>query len=197
MTISAERVTGVVEKLVADRGFDLEDLTVSRPAGRDQIVVTVDRDGGAGLETLTDLSRELSTALDGDPAFAGADYTLEVTSPGVGRPLSTERHWRRVTGRKVVVDHTPHPGDGDTGGTHRITGRAGAVRDGTVDIIVNAKGRIHTVPVDLNSITKAVTDVDFSRPSVAELEKCGLDAAEIRRRRGDDAGPSTDSTTSE
>ncbi|GAA1480480.1 ribosome maturation factor RimP [Gordonia sinesedis] len=184
MTISAERVSGVVERLVAGRGFDLEDLTVTRPAGRDQIVVTVDRDDGTNLDTLTDLSRELSAALDEDPTLADADYTLEVTSPGIGRPLRSERHWRRSAGRKVVVDISAPDRP-----PRRITGRAGPVHDGGVDIVVNNRGRIGVETVPLDAITTATTDVDFARPSVAELQRCGLDAAEIGRRRNHDPEP--------
>ncbi len=92
--------------LVAAAGYDLEDVSVS-PAGRRSVVrVTVDRDGGIDLDAVAAVSRIVSDALDAD---AGTDrvlsgaYVLEVSSPGVDRPLTEPRHWRRAAGRLVRV----------------------------------------------------------------------------------------------
>ena len=176
MSIDTRQLRTLVDTFVADRGFDVEDVALTNGADGDAVVVTVDRDGGGSLDELADLSRELSDALDADPAYADID-TLEVTSPGVDRPLTTERQWRRATGRKVLIDLA-----GDDGPT-RVAGRVGPLHDGQVDIVSNDRGRFRVRTVELDAVTRAVVDVDFSRPGVAELRLCGLDDAQIAQRR--------------
>jgi ribosome maturation factor RimP len=69
--------------------------------------VTVDADGGVGHDDLSDVSRAVSVALDEAEERAGqltpGSYTLEVSSPGVDRPLTQPRHWHRNVGRRVSV----------------------------------------------------------------------------------------------
>ena len=99
------RVLALLEPVVSAAGFDLEDLTVS-PAGKRSVVrVLVDKDGGITLDDVADVSRLVSEALDvadeQDPTLLGTSYVLEVSSPGVDRPLTEPRHWRRNVGRLV------------------------------------------------------------------------------------------------
>jgi len=101
------RLRGLVEPIVTREGLDLEDLTVA-PAGRRYVVrITVDGDGGVGHDELSDVSREISTGLDEAERTQGEltpdAYTLEVSSPGIDRPLTLPRHWRRNVGRLVKV----------------------------------------------------------------------------------------------
>src|SRR3712207_6586716 len=93
----------VVAAAVASAGFELEQVNIQQ-AGRTQLVkVVVDGDNGIGLDEVADVSRAVSEALDNqDDVLAGA-YTLEVTSPGLDRPLTKPRHWRRARLRKVAV----------------------------------------------------------------------------------------------
>ncbi|WP_433057456.1 ribosome maturation factor RimP [Dactylosporangium sp. CS-033363] len=102
-----QRLLAVVEPVVAAGGFDLEDLTVTRVGRRHLLRIAVDSDSGVDLDAVAELSRGISTALDkaeaeGDELIAG-EYELEVGSPGVERPLSLPRHWRRNRGRLVKV----------------------------------------------------------------------------------------------
>lgn len=93
----------VLDPVVTERGYDLEEVAV-QPAGRRSIVrVVVDRDGGVDLDAIADVSRAVSAALDASPAVGDAPYVLEVTSPGVDRPLTAPRHWRRNLGRLVTA----------------------------------------------------------------------------------------------
>jgi ribosome maturation factor RimP len=101
------RLRGLVEPIVAREGLDLEDLTVA-PAGRRYVVrITVDGDGGIGHDELSDVSREISASLDEAERTQGEltpdAYTLEVSSPGIDRPLTLPRHWQRNVGRLVKV----------------------------------------------------------------------------------------------
>jgi len=99
-----ERLATVIEPAVTAAGCDLEDVAVS-PAGRRKVVrVVVDADGGVSLDDVAEVSRAVSGVLDANEELLGASpYVLEVTSPGVDRPLSEPRHWRRAVGRLVEV----------------------------------------------------------------------------------------------
>ncbi|GAA4591793.1 ribosome maturation factor RimP [Actinoplanes octamycinicus] len=108
LTAARARLREVVEPVVAKAGFDLEDLTLSRAGRRFVVRVLIDTDGGISLDDVATVSREISEALDsadeqGGELLAG-EYQLEVGSPGVDRPLTEPRHWRRNTGRLVAVN---------------------------------------------------------------------------------------------
>jgi ribosome maturation factor RimP len=77
---------------------------VSQAGRRSVVRVVVDRDGGIDLDEVAEVSRAISAAFDADEAAGESPYTLEVTSPGVDRPLSEPRHWRRNVGRLVETD---------------------------------------------------------------------------------------------
>lgn len=172
-----EAIGVVVEPILADAGYDLEEIAVLTPPGRRDIRVVVDRDGGAALDALADLSRRLDEALEAADLMGSSPYDLEVTTPGIGRPLTLPRHWRRNAGRSVKVEYR------SDGGSTTATARIGRLEGDTVTLVTAVKGRITTVDVDLATVDKAVVDVDFRRPGEAELRACGLDDDEIARRR--------------
>jgi ribosome maturation factor RimP len=125
-----EHLLQLLEPVVAEAGYDLEDITVTSAGRRSLVRVTVDADGGIDLDAVAVVSRLVSDALDADAqdpasprALAGA-YVLEVSSPGVDRPLVEPRHWRRAAGRLVQVDV-----DGRS-----VVGRVGRVDDDGVTL---------------------------------------------------------------
>lgn len=97
----------MIEPVVNDAGYDLEDLSVSRAGRRHVVRVMVDADGGIDLDAVADVSRAVSAALDAAEEAGGdivaGEYQLEVSSPGVDRPLTLPRHWRRNVSRLVKV----------------------------------------------------------------------------------------------
>jgi ribosome maturation factor RimP len=100
-----ERLATVLRPAVAAVGCDLEQVTVS-PAGRRKVVrVVVDADSGISLDEVAAVSRAVTEVLDqrDTELFGDTPYVLEVTSPGVDRPLTEPRHWRRAIGRLVEV----------------------------------------------------------------------------------------------
>jgi ribosome maturation factor RimP len=133
---ATERLTGWIGPVVDAAGYDLEELVVT-PAGRRSVVrVVVDRDTGVTLDDIAEVSRAVSAALDeNDGQLGRSPYVLEVTSPGVDRPLSEPRHWRRNTGRLVAVPVGP------AGGTEQLTGRITAVDDSGVTLAVEGRGK--------------------------------------------------------
>ena len=106
MTASTH-LTEVLTPVVAAAGYDLEELKVSAAGKRSVVRVVVDKDGGVTLDDVADISRVVSDALDvedeADPTLLGTSYVLEVSSPGVDRPLMQPRHWRRNVGRLVTA----------------------------------------------------------------------------------------------
>lgn len=105
--IDVAPIRAVVEQAVAGEGYEVDSMSV-KPVGRRHLVrVTIDGDGGLGLDVIADVSRAISAALDaaeetGKQLIEG-EYQLEVSSPGVDRPLTTPAHWRRNIGRLVKV----------------------------------------------------------------------------------------------
>jgi ribosome maturation factor RimP len=130
------KLAGWIEPVVGAAGYDLEELVVT-PAGRRSVVrVVVDRDEGVTLDDVAEVSRAVSAALDDhDGALGRAPYVLEVTSPGVDRPLTEPRHWRRNVGRLVAVPVGPGSG------ADLVTARIAAVDDAGVTLAVEASGK--------------------------------------------------------
>jgi ribosome maturation factor RimP len=107
LTAVRERVQQIIEPVLAEAGYDLEGLVIRQTGRRHQLRVTVDGDGGVNLDVIADLSRAVADALDAAEAsgqeVVPGEYQLEVSSPGVDRPLTEPRHWRRAVGRMVSV----------------------------------------------------------------------------------------------
>ncbi|MEX1217118.1 MAG: ribosome maturation factor RimP [Acidimicrobiales bacterium] len=104
MSVSA-RVRALIEPLVASQGLILFDLEQAGPILR----VTVDRNGGVGIDDITKTTRAISRAFDEHDPIASA-YTLEVSSPGLERVLRTPAHYAWAVGRTVAVKTYPnHP----------------------------------------------------------------------------------------
>jgi len=96
------QVRTAIEPVLGAAGLDLEDVAVTAAGRRSVLRVVVDADDGVSLDDVADISRTLSDTLDDSGLFPGA-YVLEVSSPGVDRPLTEPRHWRRATGRLVAT----------------------------------------------------------------------------------------------
>ncbi len=100
---ASDRLRLLVEPAVRAAGCDLEELTVT-PAGRRRLLrLVVDRDGGVSLDQVAAVSTAVAATLDTTESMGELPYVLEVTSPGVDRPLTTPRHWQRAAGRRVRV----------------------------------------------------------------------------------------------
>jgi ribosome maturation factor RimP len=128
-TLSQSRLRELVEPVVIAAGYDLEEISIS-PAGRRSIVrVVVDRDGGVDLDAVAEVSRAISAALDANDNLGESPYVLEVTSPGVDRPLTEPRHWRRNVGRMVSAGE-----------------KTGRIREVTDDgVVIEDSGDIETI----------------------------------------------------
>jgi ribosome maturation factor RimP len=154
MTASAARLSELLAPAISAAGADLEDLSVSKAGKRSVVRVLVDRDGGVSLDDVADLSRVVSDALDAldeqDPSALGPSYVLEVSSPGVDRPLTEPRHWRRNVSRLVTATLR----DGST-----ATGRVTAADDDAVTLDVDGTERV----LPYGDVARGAVQVEFSR----------------------------------
>jgi ribosome maturation factor RimP len=127
----------LLNPLVTEAGYDLEDVVVTSAGRRSLIRVTVDADGGIDLDAVAEVSRLVSDALDADADTAGSPralagaYVLEVSSPGVDRPLTEPRHWRRAVGRLVQIEP----------GGRALTGRVSETDEAGVTLDVDGSAR--------------------------------------------------------
>jgi ribosome maturation factor RimP len=101
--VDERRLAGLIQPVAAAAGMDLESVRVTAVGRRRVLRVVVDSDRGVSLDDAADVSREVSAMLDATDMMGEVPYTLEVSSPGVDRPLTEPRHWRRAVGRLVRV----------------------------------------------------------------------------------------------
>jgi ribosome maturation factor RimP len=142
----ADRIVGLLEPAVAALGLDLENVRITSAGRRRLLRVVVDADGGVSLDDIAQVSREVSATLDRAAAMGEAAYTLEVSSPGVDRPLTEPKHWRRATGRLVTAPlREPVERDGEVGGDGgapaTVTGRVTGADDRGVQLDVRGVSR--------------------------------------------------------
>jgi ribosome maturation factor RimP len=147
-------IEAVVTPVLEGFGLELDALEVL-PAGRRRVVrIVVDGDGPKGrgplLDDIASASRAVSEALDASDATGQAAYTLEVSSRGVGRPLTAPKHWRRNATRLVRVDLV----DGT-----QVTGRITGADDDAVELDVEGTPRA----VRYADVTKALVQVELNR----------------------------------
>jgi ribosome maturation factor RimP len=165
VSIGLPSQTQVIELLdgeFARAGYEIEDVVIDPRARPPRITVIADGDTALDLDTIAALSRSASTLLDEVKNLEG-QYVLEVSSPGVDRPLTSEKHFRRARGRKVELTLA----DGTA-----VTGRVGEISDNALMLVIrdDRSGDWTVRPVPIGEVVKAVVQVEFSPPSQRELE---------------------------
>jgi ribosome maturation factor RimP len=130
-TSNRSHLLSLLEPAVTAAGLDLEDVDVTSAGKRRLLRVIVDKDGGVDLDAVAQVSQAISGVLDSTDAMGGQPYVLEVTSPGIDRPLTETRHWRRARGRLVEVGIRSDGGPG-----RPVVGRVVSVGDEGVDLDV-------------------------------------------------------------
>ncbi|MCB0892082.1 MAG: ribosome maturation factor RimP [Propionibacteriaceae bacterium] len=159
-SVEPATVTSLVAPVVASCGLEVDRVDVL-PAGKRRVVrIFLDGDGpegrGPSLDEIADATRAISKVLDDAPAMGSQPWTLEVSSRGVSRPLTEEKHFRRNVGRLVAL----------TTESERLTGRIVAVADGRLTLDVEGEQR--TVP--LQQIDKAQVKLELNRSLDDEQE---------------------------
>jgi ribosome maturation factor RimP len=151
---------GVLEPLVHAAGFELDELDVRVAGRRHTVKLVVDADTGVDLDDIARLSRAAAAELDQHEHLIGGSYTLEVTSPGVERPLTQPRHWRRAHLRSVAVRLR----EGTT-----LTARVGVAGEDAVTVLVDGVLR----ELRYADIAHAAVQVEFRKPPEADIRRLG------------------------
>lgn len=144
---------GLLTPVVAAQNLEIDRIELMSAGRRKVVRVFLDGDGPAGLgpslDEIAEATRAISDALDDSPVTGQAPYTLEVSSRGVGRPLTEPKHYRRNRGRLVAL----------TGPELDLTGRIVAVSDDEVTLDLDGSTR----SVGFAGIDKAVVQVELNR----------------------------------
>jgi ribosome maturation factor RimP len=150
-----ERVRAVAERVTGGRGFELTEVEVTRDRGGQLVRLYVDKEGGIGIGELQSVSEEVSAILDAEDPISSS-YTLEVSSPGLDRPLKTEADYRRFAGRLAKVS-SYEPVEG----RRHWTGRLLAIEEGVVSLSLEKEGAVARIP--FAKISHARLEVEFPR----------------------------------
>jgi ribosome maturation factor RimP len=190
----APKLRDLIASVVGEAGFDLEDLVEQRIGARVLLRVVVDGEEGISLDDIASVSRAVSAALDEaeltEPGVLGDQaYDLELSSPGVSRPLTLPRHWRRARGRLVKAT-------GPDGA--ELTGRVLDTTDEQVTLLVSSVKKLGQKAVeteqtfDFAALGKARVQVEFNRAAFEAIEAEGADDDEDGDEDGDDPGSADD-----
>ncbi len=164
---TVDRVRPVLDEALASSPLVLEDLTVTSAGRRRVVRVLLDRDLGdvdavdeptepLSLDEVADATRVVGDVLDRSDVMGEQPYTLEVSSPGVGRPLTEPRHFQRNVGRLVTVTR----GGADTTGRLVRADRTCLV----LEVAAGAKEPARTETVPYREVDRAHVQVEFARP---------------------------------
>ena len=150
-----ERVRSVAQRVTADRGFELVDIELKQAKSEKLVRIFVDRPGGISLDDLQSVSEEVSAILDAEDPIEG-HYTLEVSSPGLDRPLRGEADYRRFVGKLAKLSsYVP------VEGRRHWTGRIVGCDDGIVTLELEAEQASARVP--LAKVSHGRLEVEFPK----------------------------------
>ena len=148
------RVWEIVEPVVLEAGLELVDIEHRREGHGAVLRLLIDKTGGISLDELARVSRELSDLLDAQPEAVPGAYTLEVSSPGINRPLTRPAHFAAYVGKRVHVrTRTPVEGRHSFRGVLTTADERGVV-------VTGDDGEAHALAFDV--IARAQYQHDFT-----------------------------------
>jgi ribosome maturation factor RimP len=146
-------VEGIATRVLRDRGMSLDRVEMVHHPRQAVVRIYVEKEGGVGVEDCAAVSREVGAILDVEDPF-DSPYTLEVSSPGLDRPLSGPADFEKFAGSRVRL-HTRGPVEG----RRQFRGTLGGVADGMVSLQDEELGCEVRVPLD--QVAKARLDVEL------------------------------------
>ena len=150
----SDKITELVQPAVEQAGFFLEDVHVVSPGKHRIVTCIVDGQTPLNLDQVTSVSRDISELLDSADFMDDTAFTLEVTSPGVDRPLTLPRHWQKNLNRLVKVVKV----DGSV-----VNGRITTIEDSNVVLLEEIKGKTKEHALSLNDVKRATVEIEFNR----------------------------------
>jgi ribosome maturation factor RimP len=149
-----QSITDLISPAVTQAGFFIEEVQIASPGNHRIVTCVVDGPTPLNLDQVTVASRVISELLDSASFMGETPFTLEVTSPGVDRPLTQPRHWTKNLTRLIKVTLN----NGET-----IIGRLTEIDGDAAKLVENIKGRIKEHSVAFADIKRAVVEVEFNR----------------------------------
>ena len=154
--ITASELAALLEPVVKDFSFDLDDVEISKSGGQRILDVTIDGDNGVNLDEVAEVSRAISSFLDDSDAMGEEPYVLEVGTRGVTKPLTKPVHWSRNVGRLVNV----------AGDAINAVGRIVEFSDPNVTLDI--KGKMRTISI--KEISRAHIEIEFKKMPKEEVD---------------------------
>ena len=150
----ASNLTELLNPAVTRAGFVLEEVSVTPVGKRRLISVVVDCENrNPSLDEVTVVSKEVSSILDTYSQLGEMPFTLEVTTPGIDRPLTELRHWKKNIGRLVKI--TPNTGEKYVARINEVLPR---------EVVLELKNQ--ESKVQFSDIARAQIEVEFNRKEV-------------------------------
>ena len=154
--IPVSELAELLEPVVSEFSFDLDDIEITRSGGQRILDVTIDGDSGVNLDEVAEVSRAISEFLDQSDAMGNEPYVLEVGTRGVTKPLTKPVHWARNVGRLVNV----------AGDAINAVGRIVEFNDPDVTLDINGKSRT----LSIKEISRANIEVEFKKMPKEDVE---------------------------
>ena len=139
---------------VENAGFFLDEVQITSPGNHRTVICVVDGIKPLNMDEVTSVSRVISEILDQTPVMGEEAFTLEVTSPGVDRPLTLPRHWTKNLTRLIKITLN----DGNV-----ITARLNEFNESHAQLVENIKGRMKNHEIAFADIKRAVVEIEFNR----------------------------------
>lgn len=149
-----DQVSELITPALHQAGYFLEDVNIVSPGQHRIVTVIVDGESGLNLDQVTVASKLVSELLDEAPFMGETPFTLEVTSPGIDRPLTLPRHFAKNVDRLLKVTKN----DGVV-----VTGRIRSNTESDVTLEVAEKKEVKEVTVALADIKRATVEIEFNR----------------------------------
>jgi len=144
-----DSLTELLTPAVENAGFFLEEVHIQK-----SLICVVDGFKPLNMDEVTSVSRVISELLDNEATLGDNPFTLEVTSPGVDRPLTLPRHWSKNLTRLIKITLN----DGTV-----LTARLGEFNDTHAQLVENIKGRMKNHEIAFADIKRAVVEIEFNR----------------------------------
>ncbi len=149
-----DQISELITPALQQAGFFLEDINVVSPGNHRIVTVILDGESALNLDQVTVASKLVSELVDEAPFMGESPFTLEVTSPGIDRPLTLPRHFAKNVTRLLKVTKT----DGTL-----ATGRITSNTDLDVTLTVTEKKDVKEITIPLADIKRAVVEIEFNR----------------------------------
>jgi ribosome maturation factor RimP len=149
-----DQISELITPALQQAGYFLEDINVVSPGNHRIVTVIVDGESALNLDQVTVASKLVSALVDEASFMGETPFTLEVTSPGIDRPLTLPRHFAKNVTRLLKVTKS----DGSV-----VTGRITSNTDEDVTLSVTEKKETKDVLVTLADIKRAVVEIEFNR----------------------------------